>query len=361
MINYIKNIIAKVTNVKKVSSQEETLIQCNFLNLPREQQYQKLHQDEYYDLVYKTPTKEIKFSDLNPKLSKHKLTSGLPVYKKARIRFDLSSGSLVEQYKPKEQVLIDLFEYLENLLENPITSVFNNRKIEFERMLSSLPESDFKHHSFHNFNKLTQQFNFTEANYHNKKHLLPSYVNPSNTLSKTWLYEHHLKRELFSDKHSLICTYLYCKEQLDKYSIYHLNDSVGDLVNFCADRNFLIYLNEIYDFEFNFLYGSSPNGLVYFQDYQDLFKNHLFLSWTLKILNKEPNKASHFYNELVNVLNNNNALIGNKSNNRFCKFVQEKFNCEMDKLRPSECTSGPSILRIEQLQNDLDFYLKNKN
>ena len=78
---------------------------------------------------------------------------------------------------------------------------------------------------------------------------LPSGVDNTNLLSSTWLLDNDFKNRMFKNNRTIILLYLYCREELKKPNVHLDFELIGQFVLFSSRRNFMIELNEIYDFE----------------------------------------------------------------------------------------------------------------
>jgi hypothetical protein len=192
----------------------------------------------------------------------------------------------------------------------------------------------------------------------NQVHQLPGYVNAVNYLSKTWLFEQDMKRNIFRNERELIARYLYCRDSINSETVYHEYVTVGNFLRFIARRNFMIELNGTFSFETSHPYSSAKDGKLMFENFKDLFETKKVFDWVVGIIEKENKKSSSFYYELTKVLNDNNSFIGTKSNNRFREFLNSNFQSDLVKLRPSECTTNPSKIRIKLMQKSLDLFLE---
>jgi hypothetical protein len=142
MIQLIKNIFSSKQEIIGEPVKDLTISNCDFLNKSLEEQKEQLIKDGFYSLVYETPAASLSVLEKNG--SDRFEDSSLPVHMEYMAKIDASAEERVLVLKPKDHLIKEISNYLETLLLETIAAeVFNNR-IEYNKYLKDIEESNYR-------------------------------------------------------------------------------------------------------------------------------------------------------------------------------------------------------------------------
>jgi hypothetical protein len=325
---------------------------CEVLDLTIEEQNQKLVADKYYQ-SYDYVSGDIQKNDRDIPENK----TGLPQSNEIHAFFHISSETTKKSIEPYESLLVDIFNFFEKSLHRIIKAEVMSQQLQLDKLLTSVEEIH-KHKVAHDYFKaLHGSFEYDPFVLKNFVKDLPTGVIKTNLLSKTWLLEKDFKNRMFKNSRTIIILYLYCRDQLKKPNIHLDSNLIGQFVLFCSRRDFMIELNETYNFEQNHPYAVNYSHGVEFKEHVDLFKSEQHFKWTIHTIVNKETSTPFFYHELCMALIDSKSLIGKRQISRFNDFLSDNFNHNLKKLRPSEL-SDEGKERAKNLILILNLFLK---
>jgi hypothetical protein len=338
------------------------LAHCDFLALPHDEQTSLLVNDSYYEVNHVYPSggliKVIPEEDVETR------NNNLPIKMEIHGYISLNKDNKNVEYRFKPDVLIGMFNFFESSLKSIIRAEEYSLKEELNAFLLNVEENEKRAIVYSFFKGIFDSFKYELIAKNEPTDKLPKGIETTNLLSKVWLFEDHLKSNIFITEKELIFRFLYCKKSLEVSNVHHSHQLFMEQARFCARRNFMIELNEIYNFEQNQPYTLKISRGLLFEDFTDLFNDEVSFSWTVeKLLEKEKKQefSFSFLNEICIVLLDTKSLQENKSIVKFHTFLKENFDENIKGLRPQETKTALAKKRIEELKNSLELFIKSSN
>ncbi len=331
--------------------------QCDILNLSVEEQNQKLVEDNYFE-IYNTVLGCVNIN--NQDIPED--NSGLPRSGKIQAEFYISPDTIKQTVEPVQSLSVDIFIFFEKSLQRIIKSAVFSERLRLDQRLATVEESNKRKVAYDYFKALYGSFEVNNIIMNNFIKDLPPGVDNTNLLSSTWLLDNDFKNRMFKNNRTIILLYLYCREELKKPNVHLDFELIGQFVLFSSRRNFMIELNEIYDFEQNHPYTERITKGLLFENHTDLFKNECTFNWTIEILLNENELANKFCSTLALVLKTEKAFNPSAKYSDFCNFLNQSFNTNFNKLRPDEVDRyKPGQTDFKKLISDLNSLIEKKN
>lgn len=355
---YIKQLFNNTSLINTSNKGDSTpeLKECPVLKLSEQQQENQLISDGYASMItlssHTIPAKDI--GKVDPDL-KH---LNIPLKATTEAKFLLNFES---KFRFNKNYSPELFEFFEGRLNDFINvQMFEEHKLFSDHLVGS-PEQNKWSAAYGYFKGIFNSFNYELLQDSEPIDTLPSGVEPTNFLSKLWMYETYLKESMFRDDRELIVRYLYCKESLMVDNIHAYHKLLREIITICARRNLMIEINDRYDFEKNHPYSLKySRGLIYSQ-HSELFDDEIGFEWMIQKLSAAEELKPVFLNRLTKVLRTENVFNLKTKNTQFCTFLNSNFNTDLKKLRPDEALKFEEGRKeIETLKNELNKFRKSK-
>ena len=330
---------------------------CAVLELSEQQQNDKLISDGYASM------KNVASKSIYPK----DLFKADPKLEHLELPLEIIGGVVIpvaedeEVLDFNEDYSIELFIFFEDRLKDFIRVDMHTQRQEINEYLSKFEEEKKRHEVHSVLRDLFYSFEYYRIQKNEPINKLPLGVDPTNLLSKTWMYENYLKSKMFEDDRELILRYLYCKETLMIANIHAYHPMLQQLILLCSRRNLMLELNEKYSFEINHPYAFKySRGLVY-ANHADLFQDEIGFDWMVEKLSSVENFSLSFLSRLTYVLRDEKVLSPKTKNTEFCDFLNQNFQTDLKKLRPDEALiseAGSEV--VTTLINELNNFRKAK-
>lgn len=355
---YLKELFNE-TILINTSNNEKSLPQlkeCSVLQLTDVLQNEKLISDGYASMnliaSHTIPAENI--GKVDPDLEHLNIPLKATTEAKFLLNFE-SKFRFNKNYSP------ELFEFFEGRLNDFINvQMIEEHKLFSDHLVGS-PEQNKWSAAYGYFKGIFNSFHYELLQDREPIDTLPLGVEPTNFLSKLWMYETYLKESMFRDDRELIVRYLYCKESLMVDNIHAYHKLLPEIISICARRNLMIEINDRYDFEKNHPYSFKySRGLIYSQ-HSELFDDEIGFEWMIQKLSAAEELKPVFLNRLTKVLRTENVFNLKTKNTQFCAFLNSNFNTDLKKLRPDEALKfEEGYKEVETLKNELNKFRKSK-
>jgi hypothetical protein len=339
----------------------DDLAPCSFLDLGIEQQNKQLVTDGYYRFTRTSgitiPADQIGVVD--PRMDH----SGLPIMTENELIFSVSDKDRTDTYTVEPSVLLKLFDFFESSLSEVITAEKYSLNLQLRDYVSQVEEDKKRAFARGFFNDVFKSFKYEKIALNEPIHQLPIGVESTNLLSKVWMYEHYLKKNMFLEERELILRFLYCKDSLQVPNIHVYHKLLQGLVRFCARRDLMIDLNNRHNFESHHPYTFIHSRGLVFENHTDLFENETDFNWMLdQLLDQDKKLSPKFCNRLTKALDDEGSFQEKATFAMFCDFLNLNFGLNFKKMRPDEAVdSEVGKQEVENLKTYLRSYRNTRN